>query len=383
MLICLSAFTVDVTLPVLPAIADALKADPRLAQMTVSAYLLGYALGQIPYGLLSDRFGRIPAVYGGLILFIITGFLNAFANDINELLFYRFLQGIAGAVAPVLSRAIIRDISSGHRTVELMSVMTIALGISTLTAPIVGSLLATTFGWRSTLFLTALISILLIVLILFALKETKPEHESGHTLWQQLKSSFFAFMNESQSIWGVCLLALAFGGYASILVSTAPIIQNSYGFSTNATGVILGLSMIPYFIGATYSYRKSGLIGILGVVRLGVILFGITTVLLIPITYIDHVPFILYWSILLVYFLGFGVIMPSTNALILHPLPKTAGFASSITGTAQIGMGAIASAITALVVSSSAKGLASVIIITGVLITGVYFCKIFVTFKSN
>jgi DHA1 family bicyclomycin/chloramphenicol resistance-like MFS transporter len=383
LLICLSAFTVDVTLPVLPTIAEALNVDPRLGQMTISLYLLGYALGQVPYGLLSDRFGRIPVIYGGLILFILTGFLNAFATNINELLIYRFLQGIAGAVAPVLSRAIIRDISSGHRTVELMSVMTIALGLSTLTAPIIGSLLATTYGWRSTLFSTAIISIFLVILFLFVLKETKPEHASGDTLWQQLKNSVSAFINESQSIWAMCMIALAFGGYASILISTAPILQNRYGFDTNATGIILGLSMVPYFTGAIYSHRKSAQIGILGIVRLAVILFGITAILLIPITYIDNVPFLIFWPALLFYFLAIGVIMPSANALILNPLPKTAGFASSITGTVQVGTGAVASALTAMFISSSTRGLAGVIILVGILIIGVYFCKVFVTFKSR
>ena len=117
--------------------------------------------------------------------------------------------------------------------------------------------------------------------------------------------------------------------------------------------------------------------------RLAVILFGITSILLIPIAYIDNVPFVIFWPILLFYFLAIGVIMPSANALILHPLPKTAGFASSITGTVQVGTGAVASALTAMFISSSVRGLASVIILVGILIIGVYLCKVFVTFKSR
>ncbi|HNH35990.1 MAG TPA: MFS transporter, partial [Rhodocyclaceae bacterium] len=218
-LVCMSAITIDVSMPVLALVARDLGAEPRLAPLIISLYLVAYALGQVPVGMAADRYGRLPVLYGGLGLFLAAGAVTALSQDMATVLGARFVQGLAGAAGPVLGRAVIRDIASGVRAAQLMSVMVTLLGVATLAAPLLGSGLAVLWGWRATFAVSVVLALALLAAVRLVLRETRPPRAAAAAVSPvgQLAASVRAFFGSFQCLWGTALLALAFGGYMTVV----------------------------------------------------------------------------------------------------------------------------------------------------------------------
>ena len=258
-LICLSAAAIDVSMPALPVVAGDLGAAIASAQLAISFYLAGYAIGQIPIGLLADRFGRLPPLYGGLAVFILAGAVATVAERIDVLLVARLVQGLAGACGPLLARTIIRDTAEGTRLSQLMSLMVTVLGVTTLAAPIVGAALTELFGWRSTFAASVVLGLVLLALVRRYVPETRPASTVvRRDLLGQVTASARQFVATPQCLWGSTLVALAFGGYMAIVVSASPVLVNAYGFPVGAVGPIFAVAVLAYIGGAWASRRLVG-----------------------------------------------------------------------------------------------------------------------------
>jgi len=129
LLTAVAALTVDLSLPAIPAMVDALDTTLSRGQQIVGVFMVGMACGQIPAGLFADRLGRLPFLYVGMVVFTLAAIVAATAVDMDVLLRARFVQGFGAASAIVLSRAIVRDVSSGKESARLMSLMTMILSV--------------------------------------------------------------------------------------------------------------------------------------------------------------------------------------------------------------------------------------------------------------
>ncbi|HEY1941094.1 MAG TPA: multidrug effflux MFS transporter [Roseiarcus sp.] len=137
--------------PALPNAAADLKSSPGALQLTISLYIAGLAIGQLVYGPLADRFGRRPALIGGLILFTASGFAAFLAQSIDALIVARLFQALGGCSGLVLARAIVRDTSAAHEATERLALMNLMVTVGPGIAPLVGGALAGLFGWRAIL----------------------------------------------------------------------------------------------------------------------------------------------------------------------------------------------------------------------------------------
>jgi MFS transporter, DHA1 family, multidrug resistance protein len=177
--------SVDMYLPSLPDIGRELAARPAQVQLTISFYLVGFALGQIVYGPISDRHGRKPILLAALALFSIAGLACAFASSIEVLIIARFLQAFGGSGAVVLARAIVRDLYSDARAGREFSLMGAIMAVAPTIAPLIGSVLQAAFSWHA-IFVTlfALGSVAAVVvggLLPETLKSRAPEPLSLHS----------------------------------------------------------------------------------------------------------------------------------------------------------------------------------------------------------
>jgi MFS family permease len=136
LLIAISALSIDIVLPALPAIAREFGVGERSAQYLVTAYLSGFAIGQLPIGLLADRSGRRVVIICALALFIVAGIGAAAATSVPAICGARFVQGLGGACGPVLARAIVRDVGGADHGARLMAMMMAILGLAPLLAPL-------------------------------------------------------------------------------------------------------------------------------------------------------------------------------------------------------------------------------------------------------
>jgi len=150
-LVAIGPLSTDMYLPAFPALMKAFDADISQVQYTLSTFLVGFALAQLFYGPLSDRFGRKPVLIGGMLLFIFSSIAIAFAGTIETLAWLRLLQAVGGSVGPVLGRAIVRDIHGPTEAARQFAFISTAMALAPAVAPILGGYLTIWFGWASTI----------------------------------------------------------------------------------------------------------------------------------------------------------------------------------------------------------------------------------------
>src|SRR3954468_11580307 len=162
----LSAFapmSVDMYLPALPSMTQALGAGPGLVQLTLSAFFLGFALGQLVYGPLSDRYGRRRPLLAGLLLYTVASLLCAVTPSIWTLILARLLQGLGACAGPVLARAVVRDLYDRDRAARMLSLLFLVLSAAPLLAPTIGGQILIWVGWRAIFLLLTLFGVVSLV----------------------------------------------------------------------------------------------------------------------------------------------------------------------------------------------------------------------------
>lgn len=371
-LICLSALAIDVNMPALPLVAADLGARAEVGPWIVSTYLAGYASGQIPIGLLGDRYGRRPLLLAGLVLFVLASVVTCVVTDAAILLGARFVQGIAGAIGPVLGRAIVRDISTGIRAAQLMAIMVTLLGVSTLVAPLLGSGLLALSGWRATFAFSVVLGVLTLALVHRFVPETRPGTSPPAGAGRQLAASISAFTADPRCLWGTGLVGLAFGGYMTVVAASASIIVGVYDLDASATGPFFAVATLGYIGGAWISRRRVAGSGVLAMLRTAIVAFALASCALAVIAWAGSVGLGVLCAAVTLYMLGIGLLLPNATAIALEPLPQAAGFGASIIGTAQIGSGALVSLLAAPWYAGDVRGLAVVMSVAGVLTVALF-----------
>lgn len=168
-----ASISTDFYLPAMPAMALSLGADTGTVEWTVSGYLVGFSLGQLLWGPISDRHGRRLPVALGLVLFIIGSAGCALAGNVQAMIGWRMVQAVGASAGVVLSRAMVRDLYAGHRAAQMLSTLITVMAIAPLVGPIAGGQILALAGWRA-IFWTLVAIGLLTLAALFTLPETLP-----------------------------------------------------------------------------------------------------------------------------------------------------------------------------------------------------------------
>ena len=370
----MAAFTVDVSLPAVPAMVDALATSLSRGQQIVGIFMAGMAFGQIPAGLISDRAGRIPVLYAGMVLFAIGATVAALANDIGLMLAARFVQGFGAASAIVLSRAIVRDIATGKEAAKLMSLMTMIFTAAPVIAPSVGALLIAQWGWRAPFIFIAVCGYVMLTAIRGNIPETHTP-DAGQNPARQLLSSFTEFFSHRQSIFGLLLIVLPPAGFMSMIAVSAALVVEIYGYSVTAFGLIFATAGVSILIGAAVNRMLVTRLDGMQLIRIGVTLFGISAGQLLVFAWLNQAPFAWLWSCMCLFMFSVAIVMPNATVLALDPLPKIAGVASSIIGTVQNIIGASGAMIAALIYNGSVRNSVLIMGIAGMAVVGVFLLR--------
>jgi DHA1 family bicyclomycin/chloramphenicol resistance-like MFS transporter len=370
----MAAFTVDVSLPAVPAMVDALATSLSRGQQIVGIFMAGMAFGQIPAGLISDRAGRIPVLYAGMVLFAISATVAALANDIGLMLAARFVQGFGAAAAIVLSRAIVRDIATGKEAAKLMSLMTMIFTAAPVIAPSVGALLIAQWGWRAPFIFIAVCGYVMLTAIRGNIPETHTP-DAGQNPARQLLSSFTEFFSHRQSIFGLLLIVLPPAGFMSMIAVSAALVVEIYGYSVTAFGLIFATAGVSILIGAAVNRMLVTRLDGMQLIRIGVTLFGISAGQLLVFAWLNQAPFAWLWSCMCLFMFSVAIVMPNATVLALDPLPKIAGVASSIIGTVQNIIGASGAMTAALIYNGSVRNSVLIMGIAGMAVVGVFLLR--------
>lgn len=374
LLTALAAFTVDVSLPAVPAMADALATSLSRGQQIVGIFMLGMACGQIPSGLVSDRMGRLPVLYAGMALFTVGAVVTSVADSIEVMLFGRFVQGMGAAPALVLSRAIVRDISSGKDSAHLMSIMTMIFTAAPVIAPSIGALLVAQFGWRAPFSVIVGFGIAILIAIRFFITETHTPDAAQHPV-RQLADSFREFFSHRQSIFGLLLIILPPAGFLSIIAVAAALVVEIYGFTITQFGLIFATAGISIMIGSVINRWLVTRFDSFQTIAIGIVLYGVSSTSLLVMAWLDGGSFPLLWGSICLFMLTVAIVMPNATVVALDPLPRIAGVASSIIGTLQNICGAAGAMIGATIYDGTVRNSVIIIATVGLLVVFIFALK--------
>ena len=374
LLTAVAALTVDLSLPAVPAMVDALNTTLSRGQQIVGVFMFGMALGQIPSGLASDRFGRLPTIYAGMSLFVIAASVAAVADDMEVLLAARLVQGIGAASAIVVSRAVVRDISSGKEAARLMSLMTMIFTVAPVIAPSIGALLVSQWNWRAPFIVIAACGFALLFGIRSNLVETHIPNATEHPL-RQLTSSFREYFSHRQSIFGLLLIILPPAGFMSVIAVSAALTVEIYGFTITQYGVIFACAGLSILAGSMVNRWLVTRFDVMQLIKLGVTLIFTSSAQLAIVAWLDAAPFWWVWSCVCLYMFTIAILMPNATVLALDPLPKIAGVASSIIGTSQNVLGASGAILAALIYDGSVRNAVIIMTTTGIVTTVVFLLR--------
>ena len=329
-------------LPALPSLAADLDATIPQAQLTVSAALIGLAIGQFVLGSLSDRWGRRRLMIAGMALFVVTSLLCAIAPSMWVLIVLRMVQGFAGAAGPVIGRASIRDLTSGTQTAQALSRLLAVIGLAPVVGPILGGIILLYTTWRGLFVALSVIGLVSLVAALLWFPETLARdrrigtHEGGigtHAALRELLTD--------RRVLVVLAITTLLGIISFGWSTTSPFyFIDWYGLSPQQYALIVGANSLAFVAGATLNSRavmgigpRAALVRGLTVITATASAIAITTILIAPVG----------WAIVLtVTTMGaYGGMIANAQVLGLGPHGHVAGTMSALLGTAQFAGGAV------------------------------------------
>jgi DHA1 family bicyclomycin/chloramphenicol resistance-like MFS transporter len=365
LLTALGPLTMDMYLPSLPAIGDALGAPPVQVQLTISSYLLGFAVGQIIYGPISDRIGRRPVILVALAVYSVATVVCALAQSIDILIAVRFVQALGGAGSIVLARAAVRDLYSGVRAGRELSLMGSITAFAPIVAPAIGGVLQTAFGWRSTFILLVVFALASWATAVRFLPETLHQRASGPFSFRAMGALYRSVLVHGGFLANLCILVAAFVGLFAWIAGAPYVMQGLYGLTPVMFGVTYAAGAGGYMAGSYTASRFVMRLGLGRTIGFGTVVMaagGLTMATVVALGF-SNVGWLV--GTMTIYLAGMGLALPQTQAAALTPFPDRAGTASSLLGFAQQSSAAITAVAIGQFLGQSAWPVAGTIAATG------------------
>ncbi|MEU8005696.1 multidrug effflux MFS transporter [Catellatospora sp. NPDC049111] len=351
------ALSFDMYLPAFPTIAADLRVSPAAVQLTLTVALIGIALGQFVMGPLSDRWGRRRPIIAGTVLFFVSSLLITLAPTIEVMTALRLVQGFAGGIGIAISRAVVRDLYSGAEASRFFSRLTLVFGVAPVIAPTIGAAVLEFTSWRGVFALLALYGLVMVVVGWRFLPETLPA-ERRRTGGLAEVGSGFKVLAADRRFWGyTAAQGLTFAGMFAYLSSGSFVLQEVYGVSAQAYGLIFGLNALGLVAVGQLNARLVGrrtprallFAALAGAVAAGILMIGGAGLHSLTIVV----------AMLFVYIASLGMVAPNSTALALDGHAQMAGTAAALMGAVQSVIGAIAGPIVAALGASSGMPMAA------------------------
>jgi len=359
--------SIDMYLPGLPTIGRELDAGAGQVQLTLSAFFVGFAGGQLLYGPFSDRWGRRPVLVGGISLYVAASALCAISPNIETLIAFRLLHALGGGAGVVVARAVVRDRFPTDQAARVLSFMMLVTGLAPLLAPLIGGHVLVWFGWRAIFWLLTGFGLMALVAVLAWLPESRPAERRPARPFRTVFTGYGRVLGDLRTL--ACILAggTAFAGMFAYISGTPFVYIELFGIAPQAYGYLFALNVLGIMGGAVLNARLVLHCGAPVMISIGGIVAALSGVALL-ITAISGtggllgivVPLFFYMSTL-------NLISANAMALAAEAHADRAGTVAALFGAGQFGLGAVAGSAVGLLHDGSAMPMAVVIAVCGVL----------------
>ncbi|MGO1412326.1 MAG: multidrug effflux MFS transporter [Microbacterium sp.] len=347
-LTALGPFTVDLYLPAFPALESEFETTAGAVQLTLTGTMVGFAVGQLIVGPLSDVIGRRTPLLIATTLHLIASTCAIFSPDLAVLGITRVLMGIGAAGGAVVAMAMVRDLFAGRRLVIMLSRLALVTGVAPVIAPLIGSGLLQVMPWRGIFVVLACYGALILACALFALPETRPKHDrvsSGNT---SIRHRYRVVFTDRVYVGVLAIGAMTFSGLFSYLSSSSFLFQTEYGLSTIQYGMVFAVNSLGLIAGNQIAARLAARFGPQWVLAFSTGMLLVSAIAIPVCAALIDGP----WGViapLFVFMTSCGFTLPCAQVLALDRHPDAAGTAASVLGAANNGIAGVISPLVGVV----------------------------------
>lgn len=368
----LGPFTIDMYLPAFPEIVKQFGTTASLVQLSLTACLLGLGIGQLVMGSLSDVHGRRNPLLISMAVYLVASLACAFSPNIGVLIAFRFIQGFAASAGIVISRAIARDLYTGHELTKFFSLLLLVGNLGPLVAPVTGSGILSFTTWVGVFIALSLLGLYLLIMTKWKLQETLPADRRMPSNFMEQLRNYGLLLRDRQFAGYMLAQGVMIAGVFAYVSGTPFIYQNIYGASPTLFALLFGSNGISLIIGSQVVGRMSHRVS-----ERAFLLFGLWLAILASVTVlvvaIVHGPLFALVIPLFFFVAAIGITSTAAFPLAMESQGHMAGSAAALLGVIPFLLGAVVSPLVGIAGEHTAVPLGVIILMTSAAAMFAYF----------
>lgn len=370
LLMAFGSISTDVYLPAMPAMAQALAASQSMMEWTVSGYLIGFSIGQLFWGPISDRYGRRLPLVIGLVLFMIGSAGCGLAGSAHAMIFWRIVQALGACAGVVLGRAMVRDLYEGERAAQMLSILITVMGVVPLIGPLLGGQILVFAGWRVIFAVLVVIGVLTILAVATLPETLAHEHRNSDRLGKAL-AHYGLLLRHRRFLAYAGAGAFFYAGMFAYIAGTPFAYITYHHLPVQYYGVLFAIGIVGIMLVNTINGRLVPRIGSTHLLRYGATGVAISGIALAIVTRTDAGGLIGLVAVLFSFVSMTGMVVANSIAGALSIFPERTGAASALVGAMQYGSGIIGSALVGAFADGTPWPMGAVIAVCGI---GSFIC---------
>lgn len=335
------SISMDLYLPALPALTAELDAATSVAQLTITACLIGLAAGQLIAGPVSDRYGRRGILLAGIAAYIATSVLCAISPTVELLIAARFVQGLAGGAGIVIAQAAGRDVFSGRELIRFYARLTVVGGFAAVIGPLLGGFLNTVVDWRGLFLFLALIGVGILALALMRFGETLPHADRTDGGLARTLRDYRVLLGDRVFVGAILNQGFLYAALFAYLSGATFVLQDIYGLSPVEYALAFGANSAGFMVFGHLAGRSAERGRMRSTLAVGIAIAGLGAAGLLA-AGLTAMPLWVVLGALFALAAGVSISSPPATTLALIDYPQIAGTASSLLGMIRFGFGGIA-----------------------------------------